>query len=94
MAQIWQVYGPNHSDDSRVSAPDLGIYEGEREVVIDWVALTACRDIRDHLEGRKHPRAEMREVKPKVVTAAMVDELKAAQKATAAAQERLRRAQG
>lgn len=76
---IWQAYGPNFSDDSRVSAPSYGIFQGEKEDVIDWIDLNNPH-FRDHLEGHKHPKAELREIKLKEVSRKSVEKLRSALK--------------
>lgn len=90
---IWQAYGPNFSDDSRVGAPNFGIFQGEKEDVIDWVDINN-RGFRDHLEGHKHPKAELREIKPKEVSRESVEKLRLALKQKAEAEKVLREAQG
>ncbi len=85
---IWQAFGPNWSDDSRASDPSLGIFEGERDVVIDWVEAHNPW-FRDHLEGRKYPKAQLIELNVNVITREMVDEYNAAVAVKRAADEKL-----
>ena len=91
MDKLWQAYGPNHSDDSRCTAPNLGIYRGEREVVVDWIDANHS-GFRDHFEGRSHPMARLEEILPVEVTVEMVTELREARRESQKAAERMKKA--
>lgn len=91
--KIWQAYGPNYSDDSRVGSPDYGIFQGEKEDVVDWID-TIKPGFRDHLEGREYPGAELKEIKPKEVNREMVERLRLALRQKVEAEESLRLIQG
>lgn len=91
--RIWQAFGPNHSDDSRSPDPLIGVYQGEKDTVVDWITLFHP-DFREHLEGRKSPEARLVEVQPKVVTREMVTELKSAQEDFIRVRTRLETAMG
>jgi len=90
--KIWQVFGPNTSDDPRVPDPYWGIYQGEYEVIVDWMDANHP-GFRDHLEGRKFPKAGIREIIPKVVSRELVEKLVSAKKRKAEAEQALREMQ-
>lgn len=85
---IWQAFGPNLSDDSRTQDPDFGIFEGEREDVIDWVDAHNP-GFRDHLEGRKFPKARLARLSAKTINREMVNEYNDAVAAKRAADAKL-----
>jgi len=87
--KIWQAYGPNYDD--RAFPPYLGIFQGEKEDVIDWVDANHP-GFRENLEGRKFPIAELKEIKPKKITREMVENLCLALKQKAEADEALEQA--
>jgi len=90
-AKIWEAFGPNYDDVG--GPPRLGVFQGEKEDVIDWVD-TNHPGFRDQLQGRKYPAAELREVTAKSVNRQMVDELRVALKRKQEADEALKRAKG
>ena len=75
-----------------VSAPSYGIFQGEKENVIDWIDLNNPH-FRDHLESHKHPKAELQEIKLKKVSREGVEKLRSALKQKADADKALEEAQ-